>query len=443
MLNSDRVSLVGLGKLGLPLAACYADAGVEVLGIDINELVVTSVNAGQCPIVEPELAALLAEHGGKGLSASTDYRRAIYETDVTIILVSTPSDGDGSFSNKYIEAALTSLAEVLRDSDKPDHLFVISSTVMPGSILDSFVPLISRISGRRLGEGFRICYDPDFVALGNVIHDFRHPDILVIGESDAIAGEVLEDLHLRICYNHPYIGRMSIPSAEIAKVSLNAYITTKISFANMIANVCERVPGGDVDAVTQTIGHDRRIAPYYFSGGLGFGGNCFPRDTRAFIALARSVGVEPSLIEAVDAINTHQDNLLYQTVLRLTKGIPSPTVGVLGLAFKPKTPVITASPSITLIERLLADNLSVVAYDPLAHDEVQQCLGDDIFLCDTAEECLTRASVVVVCHRTDIYRAVIEAFTPMDPLIIVDPWRLINPQCVDERIRIVPFGKYL
>lgn len=445
-MNVEKLSLVGLGKLGLPLAACYADAGLNVLGVDINEDVVQSINAGGCPIVEPGLADILARHGGSQLVATTDYQRAIEETDITIVLVSTPSEQDGSFSNNNIKTVLTHLGTALKNSAKPNHLFIISSTVMPGSIMVSFIPLLTATTQRELGAGFDICYDPDFVALGNVVNDFRNPDIIVIGESSTEAGQQVVDLHSRLCHNHPHIARMSIPSAEIAKVSLNAYITMKISFANMVANICERIPGGDVDAVTQAIGRDRRIAPYYFRGGLGFGGTCFPRDTRAFTTLSNSVGIAPSLIEAVEVTNALQDQLLYEAVLTQIKelnGDNKVVVGVLGLAFKPDTPVIVASPSITLIQRLIADGIKVVAHDPLAATETAGHFGNQVTIYDNPTKCLIASNICVVCHRTETYKTLIESYQPETHLTVIDPWRLLAPDKIDNKVQLIPFGRYV
>jgi UDPglucose 6-dehydrogenase len=238
----ERLSVVGLGKLGLCLAACFAEKGFETLGVDIEEQVVQKVNQGVAPWFEPGLDELLARHGGKMLRATVHHREAIEQTDITFVLVATPSNPDGTFSNRFVEAALRSLGDALRESKKDHHLFVISSTVMPGSTESDFIPLLEKHSGRRLNEGFSVCYDPDFVALGNVIKGFLCPDLVIIGESSPDAGARVEAIHRQICENEPVISRMSIINAELAKVCLNVYVTLKISFANSVANLCERIP---------------------------------------------------------------------------------------------------------------------------------------------------------------------------------------------------------
>ena len=438
---TERISVVGLGKLGLPLAACYAERAFETIGVDVQEPVVNAVNKGRSLIVEPGLQEMIGRLGGTQLRATLDHREAIENTDITVVLVPTPSNPDGSFSNHYVEAALRSLAAAFGESRKAYHLFVISSTVMPGSTAGSFIPLIEQVSGRKLGQDFGVCYDPDFVALGNVIGDFLRPDLVLIGQTSEEAGARMEAVHHQLCLNGPHIGRMSIISAEVAKVSLNAYITLKISFANMLANLCERVPGADVDAITQTIGMDRRIAPYFFRGGLGFGGTCFPRDTWAFIKLAEQHGSEAGLIKAVQQVNEYQDEHLAEVVLRQVSAQANKTVGVLGLAFKPGTPVITASPAIRLMQTLLKQDLRIVAYDPLAIENARAVFGASIEYAGSAQECLARAGVGVITHRSLELKQAVESFVGNPPLTLVDGWRMIEPERLDPHIKYVPLGR--
>ena len=329
----EKVSVVGLGKLGLGLALCFAEAGVETLGVDVDEKVVESLNRGETPIRETRYDELVRAVGKK-FTATRSHAEAIEKTDVTFILVATPSIGDGRFSNRYVKSALKSLAEAFGKSKKSAHLFVISSTVVPGSTEKTFIPIIEQFSGKKYRRDFDVCFDPDFVALGTVVRDFQNPDLVIIGESSPEAGERVAELHRLMCKNDPPIHRMSLISAEVAKVSLNAYITMKISFANTVANLCERIPGADVDAITASIGEDRRISPHYLRGGLAFGGTCFPRDTKAFMTISRQFGLEPILISAVEEVNNQQNKHLANLV---TKNLPDEKkVAILGLAFKDK-----------------------------------------------------------------------------------------------------------
>lgn len=438
---AEQLSLVGLGKLGLCLAACLAEKGFPMIGVDIEERVVGQVNAGVTPWYEPGLDQLLTKHGGKTLRATTQHREAIVQSDVTFVLVATPSNPDGSFSNRFIEAALRSLASALAESNKPHHLFVISSTVMPGSTDEVFIPIIERYSGRKLNDGFSVCFDPDFVALGNVIKGFLWPDLVIIGESAAEAGARVEAIHRQMCENEPAISRMSIISAEIAKVCLNAYITTKISFANSIANLCERIPGADVDAITGAIGVDRRISPYYFQGGLSFGGTCFPRDTRAYMTMAARYGVQADIIHAVDQVNKYQDQHLVEVVLRELAKVENKTVGILGLAFTANTPVVTESPAIKLIAELIRRGIHVVAYDPLAIDNARAVFGSAVEYMHTAESCLMQAELAVVALRNAELKRAVEEFVPQGSLTVIDCWRLLDRQRLPDGVRLVTLGR--
>lgn len=439
--KNPAISLVGLGKLGCCLAACFADKGIDVIGVDIEEKVINSVNQGKAPFAEPELDDVLSRVGGKALRATLSHKEAIEKTDITFILVATPSNADGSFSNRYVEAALVPLATALYSSTKPYHLFVISSTIVPGSIHGSFIPLIEKYSERKFNEGFGVCFDPDWVALGRVIRDFRNPDFVLIGEGKPEDGERVAALHRQMCDNNPHIAHMSLTSGEIAKVSLNAYITMKISFANTLANICEKIPGADVDAITSTIGRDKRISPHYFKGGLAFGGNCFPRDTRAFRAFAKANGDTAEIVSACDRVNEHQDLHLVNKVLGLLEKGGEQTVGILGLAFKPDTFVVTESPAIKLIKELLKHNIHIVAYDPIANENAKILFGDQVQYVNSARQCMNLSSVWVITQPTREFKEAVESYTDSRPAKALDCWRIIDPGHLSSAVQLIPLGR--
>jgi len=435
---NEKVSVVGLGKLGLGLALCFAESGIETIGVDVDEKVVNNLNRGNSPIHEPQYAELIASVGDK-FRATHSHAEAIENTDITFILVATPSIGDGRFSNRYVKSALKSLAEAFGGSGKSSHLFVISSTVVPGSTEKTFIPIIEQYSGRKYGKDFDVCFDPDFVALGTVVRDFQHPDLVIIGESSPVAGQRVANLHLAMCRNNPPIHRMSLISAEVAKVSLNAYITTKISFANTVANLCERIPGADVDAITTAIGEDKRISPHYLRGGLGFGGTCFPRDTKAFMTISRQYGIDPTLIGAVEEVNNRQNTHLAKLVAsNLTD---EKKVSILGLAFKDKTPVVEASPAINLIQELVIDDVDVTVFDPLAMESVKTIFDDEISYANSIEECLRSSPVCVVTLMSREYKEAVESFAPDSRRLVIDCWRQIDTSRLNKNVSVVAVGR--
>jgi UDPglucose 6-dehydrogenase len=439
---AETVSVVGLGKLGLCFAAVLAEAGLNTIGVDTNQTTVSLVNAGCTPFNEPGLNELLTTLGGKRLIATASHRQAIDQSDVTFVLVNTPSNPDGSFSNWYVESALVSLASALASSAKSYQVLVVSSTVMPGSTVGSFIPLIESYSGRRLNEGFGLCFDPDFVALGEVLKGFREPELVIIGESSREAGDRVEQIHRRVCRSKPRIARMSLNSAEIAKVALNAFITVKISFANMLANICEEVPNTDLDAITSAIGGDRRISPYYLRGGPAYGGTCFPRDTRAFLALGQRYGYDAALVRAAETINGFQHEHLTEVVLRATERAPGAKVGVLGLSFKPRTPVIVESHTLRLVEQLLQREFQVVAYDPLAIDNLKMSFDGRVEYASSARACVEESSVIVVGNHDAEYRQAIEGYRGEAFKSVIDCWRVIDPTKLGRTVHYEALGRF-
>lgn len=436
-----RVSVVGLGKLGQCLAATLALRGFDTLGVDIDSRIVQSINNGQATVIEPGLQEIITRVGRK-LKATQSHAEAILETDITCILVATPSEPEGNFSNRHLEAAFHSLAESLGKSSKRYHLFMIHSTVMPGAIEGYLIPLIEKVSGKRLNQDFGVCYCPELVALGNVIQDFLRPDLVMIGQSDDFAGDQAIRIYNQLTENSPPIFRMSIPNAEIAKISLNCYITLKIGFANTLANLCECIPGGDVDTVTQVLGADRRISPYYLRGGLAYGGTCFPRDTSAFVALARRYGYEAELVQAAERINHLQNEHLCRLVYGALAGIGGREVSILGLAFKPNTPVITESPAIKLIEMLLKSRVEIYVFDPQAMEETKRIFGNQIHYCQSAEQCLGHSPVCVLVTPWKEFQSIEALDSSPNPLIFIDCWRFFNPSKLSSRTLYVPWGRH-
>ena len=333
----------------------------------------------------------------------------IAQTDVVIILVNTPSKPDGTFSNEYIFQSVESISKSLKNSDTQEFLFIISSTVMPGTHLE-IIKLIEFHSGRKLNDGFGLLYIPDLVALGNVIYDFENPDVLIMGQSSEKFGTLGEEIYRKIIKNNAPIVRMSLVEAEISKVSLNAYITMKISFANFIGNIAEKLNCNPKN-ITKALGYDKRISPYYLSSGLSFGGTCFPRDTWAFITMSEKLGLDAEHIVATQRINEKQNEILINKV-----GIyKDKIIGVFGLSFKPKTSVTTESASFILYEFLKNNNYNVLGCDDLVETD---------YTLNTFDEFLNRSEVVVLAH---INGKLFEQYKDvLQKKILIDPWRILS-----------------
>lgn len=434
-----RISVVGLGKLGAPLAAVLAGAGHDVVGADISRDVVAAVNAGRSPVPEPGLAELMAANRSR-LRATIDVQAAARDTELTFIIVPTPSEPSGAFSNRLLLEAIAAVGEGV--THKPDyHVVVVTSTVMPMSMDAEVRPAVERASGRVVGETIGLCYNPEFIALGSVIRDMTHPDLLLIGESDRRAGEVLEAVHRTFISPATEVRRMSFINAEIAKIAVNTFVTTKISYANMLAELCERVPGGDVDVVTGTIGIDRRIGHRFLKGAVGYGGPCFPRDNAAFAAAASQVGAHAELAIATDAVNRRQVDRLAEIVrARLA---PGGRIGVLGLSYKPDTPVVEESQGLMLANRLAAGGFEVAVFDPAALQEASQSLASSIVVADTLAACVDAADMIVLAVPWPEFQQVpaLLRAAPRAGRIVLDCWRALDPASLADVAELVYVGK--
>jgi len=434
-----KISVVGLGKLGAPLAAVFASKGFTVVGTDLNPAYVDAINSGKAPVDEPRLQELIDASRAR-LSATTDAAEAVAATDVSFVIVPTPSDGSGRFSNAAVLRAMELIGAGLRRKESSYHVVVITSTVMPGSTGGEIRLALERHSGRTVGPTLGLCYNPEFIALGSVVRDMLQPDMILIGESDSRAGDVLERLYTTSCDNTPAVRRMNFVNAELAKIAVNTFVTTKISYANMLADVCDRLPGADVDVVTQAIGSDSRIGPKYLKGAIGYGGPCFPRDNVAFGALARTLGARADLATATDAVNRFQVERVLAAVETRFSG--SGAIGILGLSYKPDTSVVEESQGLALIERLLERGLRVIAYDPKALLVAQQVVRKTFEVAASAPECVRSASLVVVMTPWPQFREIPEDayHRTAGRLTVIDCWRTI-PKGIAKIADVVYLGQ--
>ena len=434
-----KLSVIGLGKLGACTAACFAAKGHQVIGVDVLVEHVNAINRGSAPVQEPRLQELITESQPR-LSATLDFSQALQHSDISFLIVPTPSRPDGHFSDQYLRDALIPLAEALQHKQS-FHIFVITATVSPGTTNSVLVPLIEAHSGKKLNVDFGMAYNPEFIALGSVIDDFLHADMVLIGESSPFVGQELETLYRSVCETSPYMAHMSINSAEIAKISLNSYVTMKISFANTLSNVCAKMPDTNVDDITRALGADKRIAPSYLKGGLGFGGPCFPRDNRAFAAFAAEYGVDALLAKATDSINLQQNQRLCQWVKAICEEKKVNTVAILGLSYKPYTPVIEESPSIKLIKILLENDLSVIVYDPLAMDNAKALFDENINYGSSVKECLKQASIGIIMTSDRAWLDINQEDMTHNPTLLIDCWRILDPNKLGTQVKIMRLGE--
>lgn len=434
----ESISVIGLGKLGSPLAASFAARGFRVTGVDLDKQKVDAINCGLPPVHEPGLEDLIRESEGR-LSASQNAETAVMDSEATFIVVDTPSEPGGGFSLRNVLPAVEVIGKALH-MKQAFHLVVLTSTVMPGATGGQVRALLERMSGKACGVEFGLCYSPEFIALGSVIRDFYFPDFLLIGESHSQAGEMLAEIYERTCKNTPYVARMNFINAEITKLAVNTYLTTKISYANMIARLCEKLPEADASVVTSTLGLDTRIGPRYLKGAVSYGGPCFPRDNRALAALAARVGASSGLPEAIDLFNRAQ----IKSVAEVVKSYRSEdgAIGILGLTYKPDTDVTEEAFGLLLANELSSANLPVIVFDPCAHVASILSTYKTVHCAASAQECIDQADVVVLATPWQEFRGIpAERWVRQGrPRALIDCWRALDYLERVDGVRYIRLG---
>lgn len=377
--------------------------------------------AHRAPVKETGLQELIDENRER-IHATNSWEEAVMGSDVSFVIVPTPSDESGGFMNEYVIAACENIGAVLKKK-KEFHLVVVISTTMPMSSEKYLIPALEEASGKKCGVDFGYCYGPTLVALGSVIRDFLNPDLIMIGESDVRSGDLLEAFYRTVMGDRPPIHRVDPTEAELAKISLNTYITMKISYANMIGMIADAM-NIRVDAVTKIIGSDSRVGSKYLRAGGSYGGPCFPRDNRALARAAELVGVETHLPQATDRTNRQQIEEAVRKVLKEMENDADSKVGILGVSYKPDTDVIEEAMGIRLAHLLRERGVSLVVHDPHALHLARKLFGDTVLYAESIEDLLSSSRVIVI---TNPYKD-ISSRMPVELLegkVIIDCWRVI------------------
>jgi GDP-mannose 6-dehydrogenase len=352
-----QISIFGLGYVGAVCAACWAREGHKVIGVDPNPTKLALINAGHTPIVETGLGEMISESVNAGrLKAIGDPVEAVLNSELSLVSVGTPSKGNGSLDLSHIASVCAQIGDALRQKDGY-HVVVIRSTVLPGTINDVVIPTLEKHSGKRLGEGFSVACNPEFLRESTAIHDFYNPPKTIIGQSDARGGDLLASLYEKL--NAPLF-RVDLKTAEMMKYADNAWHATKVVFANEIGNICKEV-GIDGHELMGIFCRDTilNLSPYYMRPGFAFGGSCLPKDVRAICYKAKDLDVKTPLLESLIPSNEQQ----LQRAMRMIQQQDSNRIGMLGLSFKAGTDDLRESPPVELTERLLGKGYDIKIYD--------------------------------------------------------------------------------
>lgn len=388
-----KVSIVGSGYVGLVTGMGFVKLGNEVIFIDIDDRKIQMINQATPPIYEEGLEELMQELKGK-YYATKDYREAILNSDITFICVGTPSKEDDSIDLTYVKKAAEEIGKALREKNSY-HVVVVKSTVLPGTTEEVVKPIIEEYAGKKAFEDFGLAMNPEFLREGVALRDFLNPDRIVIGVRDDRTRKVLEKLYEPI--NAPKL-IVDIKTAEMVKYASNAFLATKISFANEIGNICKKF-GIDSWKVFEGVGLDHRISPHFFKTGIGWGGSCFPKDTRALIKKAEELGEDPTILKAVVNVNDRQPLKLLELLKKHVPELKEKTVGVLGLAFKPNTDDVRETRAYIVIKKLIDEGAHVIAYDPKAMENFKRFypdIGGRIKYATSAEEVLKKTDIILI-----------------------------------------------
>ncbi len=399
-----KVTIFGSGYVGLVTGACLAEAGNHVVCVDIDEGKVARLNAGEVPIHEPGLDALIRRNrdGGR-LEFTTDAARGVEHGLFQLIAVGTPPQEDGSADLRHV----LSVARVIGARLQRYAVVVTKSTVPVGTADKVREQLAAALAERGASVEFDVVSNPEFLKEGAAIQDFLKPDRVVIGTDSARSTGLMHALYEPFTRNHDRLIVMDIRSAELTKYAANAMLATKISFMNELANIAERV-GADIERVRIGIGSDPRIGYSFIYPGTGYGGSCFPKDVKALIRSAREVGFNAEILHAVEAVNERQKSILVRKLRQAFGGsLAGRTLALWGLSFKPNTDDMREAPSRVIIDGLLAAGASVRAYDPIAMDEARPLWEGNprITLCDNAYEAATGADALLIVTEWQEFRS--------------------------------------
>ena len=424
----------GAGYVGLTTSACLAHRGHNVYCVDIDQARIKTINEGSSPIHEAGLEEIIEAVVKEGrLFATRDTESAISASSAIFICAGTPSKKDGSVDLRQVVSATRDVGRSLSKKDEY-CVVVMKSTVVPGTTRSKIIPLLEKVSKKKAGIDFGVCMNPEFLREGSAVKDLLFPreQGIVIGQFDEKSGDSLLELYRSFDVE---ILRTTLDAAEMIKYARNTYLSKDISFANEIANICQKL-GVDYLNVKKGLEMDSRIGSF-LNAGIGFGGSCFPKDIRALVAKAKEAGIEPRILEATLRVNEDQPNVLMNIVKRALGNLKDKNFAVLGLAFKPGTNDMREAKSIPVIERLLAQGAHVYAFDPKATGEARKIFGSRIHYTATAEEALQKADACIIATEWPVFSNP-KLYDQLKGKFIFDGRRLVNPRKLASRL--VYFG---
>ena len=443
-MKKPKISVLGIGYVGLCTAVGFASKGYNVTASTHDAEKAAKINNGIPPFHEPNLQELLKEtiKNGHLTCLTNKTEEAVLETDLTFNAVGTPSRPDGSIDLQFIETSTRDIGQAL--NQKPTyHVVIVKSTVVPGTTQDLVKPILEKESKKKCGADFGLCMNPEFLRQGSAFEDTLHTDRIVIGEYDKKSGDTLENLYKDFYGKDiPPTIRTTLSTAELIKYASNSLLATKISFINMIANICEKIRDADVKVVAAAMGLDKRIGSLFLDAGLGYGGSCFPKDVKALIACSKAFGYHPDLLESVENVNKTQPLKAVQFCKEQLGNLKGKNIAILGLAFKPDTDDMIEARVIPIVNQLLTEGANVTAYDPVATDVAKSIFQNKIRYAPSAIECLKNSDAAILVTEWEEFKKLTpDDFTKnMKQPILIDGRRIYTPEAFSQKLKFTAIG---
>jgi UDPglucose 6-dehydrogenase len=434
-----KIGVIGLGFVGLSLISVLSSKGYDTVGIDINKEKCKKISNGIPPFFEPELEKILKNGLKKKLKISNDFS-LINNCDFIFVTVGTPQNTNGSIDLSIIKKAVSTIGESLLKSKKK-QIILIKSTVIPGTIKEIILPILEKKSSKKNGKDFGLISNPEFLQESSAIRDTKFPHVVVLGGDQTEFMKKAKKMFAKLHPSVPII-TTNYQTAEMIKYANNSFLATKISFINQLSNICQKIPGANIDDIGKTIGLDPRIGKLFLNAGPGYGGSCLPKDMKALINFANTSGINPTLLNAVEEVNTKQLEQIILMAKEKLGDLASKKITILGTAFKPDTDDIRDSIAIKLIKKLLKEKVKITIHDPKAIENTKRIFEDKIKYAKTIKDALSKSQCVIIMTQWKQYEKLNNnEFKYMTKKFVIDCRRMLLGKQLDIDYYAIGLGK--
>ena len=434
-----NIAVVGLGFVGLSISSVLASKNYNVVGIDIDNQKCSDIRNGVLPLFEPDLENTLKIGLKKKLTVSNNFS-LIKNCDMIFVTVGTPQKSNGAIELSMIKKATTTIGQIIKKSKKNPIIF-IKSTVVPGTAQNVILPILEKKSGKKANRGFGIISNPEFLQESNAIRDTKYPHAIILGGKQT---KYMKKAKMFFSKMHPNVPIVitNFQTAEMIKYANNSFLATKISFINQLSNICQKIPGANIDDIARAIGLDSRIGKLFLNAGPGYGGSCLPKDMKALINFANISGINPTLLNAVEDINSKQLEQIITIAKQQLIDLKSKRVTVLGTSFKPNTDDIRDSISIELIKKLLKRKAKVTVHDPRAIKNTRDIFGEKIIYAKSMNDALLKSQCAIIMTEWTQYEKLNNNnFKHMTKKVVIDSRRMLIGKQLDVNYFGIGLGK--